>query len=104
MATLKAPIKITELKHIAKEKDLQAIVVITVARDGVMSVVTYGETKEKCKAIGDWGQGLWDWAISRIPFTTVFGWGNDGKPTNNPYLNNEPLNLADARNLLASLK
>jgi hypothetical protein len=77
---LKAPIKISELKQIAQEKDLQAIVAIAVARDGMMSIVTYGETKEKCKIIGDWGQGLWDWAISKEPFVTKFGWGNNGKP------------------------
>lgn len=80
MPKLKAPIKISELKQIAEQKDLQAVVVITVARDGMMSVVTYGENKEKCKIIGDWGQGLWDWAIAREPFVTKFGWGNNGKP------------------------
>lgn len=78
--TIKAPVTITELKSMAKTKDLQAVVILTVSRDGVVSVVTYGETKEKCKAIGDWGQGLWDHAVSIIPFQTVFGWGNKGVP------------------------
>jgi hypothetical protein len=86
----KAPITITELRKIAQAKDLQAIVAITVQRNGTTSVVTYGENKEKCKAIGDWGQGLWDWAISRIPFTSVFGWGNNGEPI-------EPLELLQER-------
>lgn len=80
MPKLKAPIKINELKAIANEKDLQAVVALTVSRDGMVSVVTYGENKEKCQAIGNWGQGLWNHAVSVDPFTTVFGWGNDGKP------------------------
>lgn len=102
MTKLKAPIKIKELQTIADDKDLQAIVVLTVERNGNVSVVTYGETKAKCKAIGDWGQGLWRHAVSIIPFQTVFGWGNDGKPLG-AYESDKPLNLADARNLLASL-
>lgn len=80
MPRLKAPIKISELRAIAEQKDLQAVVVLTVTRDGVVSVVTYGENKAKCKAIGDWGQGLWSYAVSIIPFQTVFGWGNNGIP------------------------
>ena len=77
---MKAPISITELRNkIADAKDLQAIVVLTVSRDGMVSVVTYGETKKKCKAIGDWGQGLWKYAVSLDPFQTVFGWGTGGK-------------------------
>ncbi len=70
---------VKELRQIASNKDLQAIVVLTVERNGNVSVVTYGETKEKCKFIGDWGQGLWLHAISLVPFATIFGWGNFGK-------------------------
>lgn len=80
MSELKAPITIAELHAIAKKKDLQAIVCLTVERNGTVSVVTYGETKAKCKAIGDWGQGLWKYAVSLVPFATIFGWGFDGKP------------------------
>lgn len=61
MAKLKAPVKISELKSIANEKDLQAIVVLTVERNGVVSVVTYGaKTKKSAKlsAIGVKACGL----------------------------------------------
>ena len=95
----KAPIKISELRALADAKDLQAIVVLTVERNGNVSVVTYGEDKAKCKAIGDWGQGLWRYAVSLIPFQTVFGWGYNGVPTD-VIKDDQPLNLADARNLL----
>lgn len=74
----KAKIKINELKIICKEKDLQCLVTIEVSRDGVVSIVTYGETKSKCKAIGDWASGLWSHCISLNPFQTAFGWGKGG--------------------------
>lgn len=67
-------------RRLAKDHDLQACVVLTVARDGTVTVTTYGEDKRKCDAIGEWGQGLWKYAVSIIPFQTVFGWGNNGIP------------------------
>ena len=74
------PIKIKDLKALAIKHDMQAIVLLTVERNGTVSVVTYGENIEKCKAIGDWGQGLWKHCVSLIPFQSVFGWGNNGLP------------------------
>lgn len=73
-------VKISDARMIAKKLDQQAVVILGVERDGTVTVVTYGENKEKCKAIGDWGQGLWKYAVSLIPFQTVFGWGNGGVP------------------------
>lgn len=71
---------IADAKRIAKNGDHQAVVVLTVERDGTVTVVSYGENKAKCKAIGDWAKGLWGYAVSINPFQTVFGWGNDGVP------------------------
>lgn len=71
---------IKHARRVAKDHDLQACVVLTVARDGVVTVTTYGEDKKKCDAIGEWGQGLWKYAVSIIPFQTIFGWGNGGIP------------------------
>lgn len=76
-----APIKISDLKEWSEALDLQAMVVLTVERNGTVSVVTYGENRKKCSAIGAWGQGLWEYAVAINPFQTVFGWGNNGKPT-----------------------
>ncbi len=73
-------VKISDAKKIAKKLDQQAVVILGVERDGTVTVVTYGENKEKCRAIGEWGQGLLNWAVSLIPFMTVFGWGNGGVP------------------------
>lgn len=84
-----APILISELKTMATQKNLQAILVLTVERNGTVSVVTYGENKEKCKAIGDWGQGLWKYAVTLIPFKTVFGWGNRGIPVSEEIVRND---------------
>ena len=76
----KCPIKIKDLKKEAQKHDLQAIMMLCVERNGTVSIVTYGEDKTKCKAIGDWGQGLWEYCVSLIPFKSVFGWGNNGVP------------------------
>ena len=80
------PIKIKDLKALAIKHDMQAIVLLTVERNGTVSVVTYGENVEKCKAIGDWGQGLWKHCVSLIPFQSVFGWGNNGVPVSEDIL------------------
>lgn len=73
-------IVIQDAKEIARRLDQQAVVIIGVERDGTVTVVSYGEDKFKCKAIGDWAQGLWKKCISVCPFQTAFGWGNGGKP------------------------
>ena len=73
-------VKIRDAEHLAEKLDQQAVVILGVERNGTVTVVTYGENKAKCKAIGDWGQGLWKYAVSIIPFQTVFGWGNGGVP------------------------
>ncbi len=71
---------IEDAKEIARRLDQQAVVIIGVERDGTITVVSYGESKFKCKVIGDWAQGLWKKCISVCPFQTAFGWGNGGKP------------------------
>lgn len=73
-------ILIEDLKKLAKEKDQQAIIAFCVERDGTVRCVTYGEDKLKCDAAGWWGQGTLNNDIPIIPFQTVFGWGNNGKP------------------------
>lgn len=80
MSKEKCPIKINDLKLLSEQHNLQALMMLCVERNGTVSVVTYGENKKKCKAIGDWGQGLWKNCVSLIPFKTIFGWGNGGVP------------------------
>lgn len=75
-----AHFKIRDAQAIADQYDCQAVVVLCVDRDGTVRVVSYGETKKKCDAIGAWAKGLWQFAITKAPFCTVFGWGNDGQP------------------------
>lgn len=74
------PIKIKNLKTLSIKHDLQAVMMLCVERNGIVSIVTYGEDKKKCKTIGCWGQGLFKHCVSLIPFQSVFGWGNNGKP------------------------
>ena len=70
---------IKDAEVLAKANDYQAVVMLCVERDGTVTVVSYGESKAKCKAIGDWAKGLWSSCISINPFQTVFGWGEGGK-------------------------
>ena len=62
--------------------DSQAVVLLDVARDGTVTVSTYAlQPGTPAKAIAEWADGLWQHAISAVPFRTVFGWGREGVPT-----------------------
>lgn len=73
-------VKINDLKKLAKQRDQQAIIAFCVERDGTVRCVTYGENPLKCRAAGWWGQGFLQNQISKVPFQTIFGMGNGGKP------------------------
>ena len=73
-------IKIKDARDLGKREDAQAIVILCVNKSGTIDGVSYGETAFKCQAIGAWLDTLIDHGLSRIPFETVFGWGNDGSP------------------------
>lgn len=68
-----------EAKGMLDRHDLQGVLVVAVGRDGVVSTHSYGEDRRKCRALAKWIENL-DRALSVIPFATVFGWGNGGKP------------------------
>ncbi len=71
---------IDECKSIAKKNDAQAVVIMRVERDGTVTLSTYGENTLKCNVIGEWAKkSIWG-QIARIPFETLFGWGNNGVP------------------------
>lgn len=72
---------IKDARDLAQRRDLQAIAIVAVERDGAVTVVSYGETRKKCDSIGDWAQGLWQSAIAAVPFQTRFGWGKGGRAT-----------------------
>jgi hypothetical protein len=74
MTKSRAPVGIKTIEKLAKERNCTGIVLLSVHKDGLVSVVTWGADVRKCRAIGEWGQGLWQFAVSKIPFETVFGW------------------------------
>lgn len=76
-----SPVKIAELRAMAKEKDLQAVVVVAVGRDGTVHTVTYGENPRKCRVIGQWADGWMEKGLAVLPFRTIFGWTTGGVPT-----------------------
>lgn len=69
---------IGEARSIAKDCNLQACVIISVARDGTVGVHTYGDGAIKCGVIGRWARDFAKRGLSLVPFQTVFGWGNGG--------------------------
>lgn len=71
---------IAECREIAARHGCQAVVILRVERGGDVRISTWGETRPKCNAIGKWAQGLWSYAVTKVPFQTTFGWGNGGKP------------------------
>jgi hypothetical protein len=73
-------IPIAAAERVAKIHDCQAVVIIAVERDGTVRRVTYGETRFKCRVIGEWAAALETYAMAKSPFQTAFGWGNGGKP------------------------
>lgn len=73
-------LKIKDAKKIARDFDLQGIVIMAIRLDGTIDTVTYGQDKLKCNVLGWWGQNTIKMAWSIFPFRTVFGWGNGGIP------------------------
>lgn len=73
-------ILIRDAEALCKKVDAQAIVILSVTRSGAVQIVTYGESKKKCAAIGRWARELGEHALSVVPFRTIFGWGNEGIP------------------------
>lgn len=71
---------IRKARKLCKDENLQGCVVITIEQDGTVRVTSYGASKRQCNAIGVWASGLWRHSITRVPFSTHFGWGNRGKP------------------------
>ena len=71
---------INKCASLVKEEDLQAVVIVTVHKDGSVGVHTNGDTKKHKDVIGRWGQNVFQQIITAIPFTTVFGMGNGGEP------------------------
>ena len=66
-------------KRFMKRHDLQGVVILAIQKDGVIQTLTYGSDKRKCSVLGTWIQGFMS-QLSIIPFSTVFGFGNGGKP------------------------
>lgn len=75
--------------------ELEAVLIFSVDSRGCLHTATAGANVAKGKAIGWWANGLWGWAkvVSLVPFQTIFGWGNDGKP--------KPLSPRDAETVCA---
>ncbi len=87
-------IRIADARNLGKRENAQAVIILCVEHTGTIRGVSYGENKAKCDAIGFWLDGLMSNGLSRIPFETVFGWGNKGKPV--------PLGKHERRALLRS--
>lgn len=70
---------LNDLKSIVKKYDGQGGILILLRDDGVIDTHTYGKSKLQCDVIGNWMKSSFDHTVTKIPFSTVFGWGNGGK-------------------------
>ncbi len=59
---------------------LNAVVIFAVRDDGVIDTATWGETRFHKDAIAAWAHGLARNTVTQVPFKTVFGVGNAGRP------------------------
>lgn len=73
-------LSIAGLSVIAKGHGYKAMIAVGVRDDGTVDVVSYGRTKEDCRVIGDYAQNQFGQHLPFVPFTSWFGWGNDGVP------------------------
>lgn len=71
--------KLQDLKEIVEKRDLQGAVLFAITKDGCVEYHTFAENKEKCVILGNWVKIEFSHIFNRIPFETVFGWGNKGK-------------------------
>lgn len=70
-----------ELKEVVDRHNSQGGVLFLITEDGWIETHTYGKTKKQCEVLGRWMASAHDNMFTTIPFTTVFGWGTEGKPT-----------------------
>lgn len=77
-------LSISGLRTIAKKHRYRAMIMVGVRDDGVVDVVSYGQSKEDCRIIGDYAQKRFGDHLPITPFQTWFGWGNGGIPLKVP--------------------
>lgn len=74
-------VRIKDAEALCKRLDAQAVVMLVVERNGTVRSATYGETREKCRSIGQWTADLMHHSLTPVPFRTMFGFGCEGVPT-----------------------
>ncbi len=87
-------VRIKDAETLCKRLDAQAVVMLVIERNGTVRTATYGETREKCRCIGEWAAALMRQSLTTVPFRTMFGFGCEGVPT--------PLTSWECANLTAS--
>ena len=73
-------VKIADAEALAKKHDLQGVLIVAVRRDGMVESITYGDHPAQKIAMGDYADTVMQHTITKVPFQTMFGWGNDGVP------------------------
>jgi hypothetical protein len=74
-------LSVNALRTVAKKHRYRAMIMVGVRDDGVVDVVSYGQSKEDCRIIGDYAQNQFGANLPVAPFQTWFGWGTGGVPT-----------------------
>lgn len=85
---------IDEAETLSKQYNLQGCIIIQIYKDGEIGASTYGESKFKCRVLGEWVKGFIEHNLSKVPFITTFGWGHGGIPQRVPQAELDKLNPA----------
>lgn len=73
-------VKIADAEALAKKHDLQGVLIVAIRRDGAVETITYGDHPAQKVAMGDYADVIAEHTITKVPFQTMFGCGNDGVP------------------------
>lgn len=68
------------IKYLLKDQKLHGIAVLTMGEDGSIALHVEGTDDLKQRALLKWAESILNAGFPVIPFKTVFGVGNEGKP------------------------
>ncbi len=75
-------VKIADARALAEQYDLQGVMILAITRAGMIEAITYGDHPAQKVAMGNFADTIVNNTLTKVPFQTMFGWGNGGVPLN----------------------
>jgi hypothetical protein len=73
-------IKIADAQALAETHGLKGVMILGLREDGVAEVITYGDEHVHKIAMAEYAEMIRLRTLTKVPFQTAFGMGNDGVP------------------------